>query len=265
MMAVIAPSDATVVGYDSLAPFYDQFTAGYAYEPWISAIERRAKLLGLRGRRALDLGCGTGNSTMPLLARGYRIRACDISEGMVREARRKFPDAAESFFVADMRDLPAVGEFDLALCLDDGINYLQSDSELEAAFEGVAQALAPGGVFAFDVNSLLTYRTSFAETFVSEGDGVLFAWRGEGSPELQPGEMASAMIEIFADRGDGAWERHTTRHVQRHHPRHAIEAALAQAGLRCCARLGQHRGARLEEQADETRHIKLVYFAKHQI
>jgi SAM-dependent methyltransferase len=265
MMAVIAPSDATVLGYDRLAPFYDQFTAGYAYEPWISAIERRAMLLGLGGRRALDIGCGTGNSTMPLVERGYSVCACDISEGMVSEAQRKFPDAGDSFFVADMRDLPPLGEFDLVLCLDDGINYLLSDSELEATFEGVARLLAPGGVLAFDVNSLLTYRTSFAETFVSEGDGVFFAWRGEGTPEAQPGEMASAAIEIFAERDDGAWERQVTRHVQRHHPQRAIEAALTRAGLRCCATLGQHRGARLDEEPDETRHIKLVYFAKHLI
>jgi hypothetical protein len=30
----------------------------------------------------------------------------------------------------------------------------------------------------------------------------------------------------------------------------------------CCATLGQHRGAVLEDQADEGTHIKLVYFAK---
>jgi SAM-dependent methyltransferase len=263
MMAVIAPPDATITGYDRLAPFYDQFTAGYAYEPWISAIERQARLLGLDGRRALDIGCGTGNSTLPLIARGYSALACDISEGMIREAQRKAPDAAEAFFVADMRDLPPLGEFDLILCLDDGINYLLSDSELEATFEGVARVLAPGGVLAFDVNSLLTYRTSFAETFVADGDGVFFAWRGHGSAVSEPGELASASIEIFAEREDGGWERHATRHLQRHHPRQAIEAAVSRAGLRICATLGQHRGARLEQRADEMRHIKLVYFAKH--
>lgn len=261
-MALIAPFDATVAGYDRLAPFYDQFTAGYAYEPWISAIERRAMQLGLEGKRALDIGCGTGNSTLPLLRRGYSVLACDISQGMVREAQRKAPDSAEAFFVADMRDLPSLGEFDLVLCLDDGINYLLSDSELEATFEGVARVLAPDGVLAFDVNSLLTYRTSFAETFVAEAEGVFFVWRGDGTPTFQPGEMASAAIEIFAERDDGAWERQGTSHVQRHHPRHAIHAALAHAGLECCATLGQHRGARLDEEPDETRHIKLVYFAK---
>lgn len=262
MMSVIAPPRAASAGYDCLAPFYDNFTADYAYEAWISAIERRAALLGLEGSRALDVACGTGNSSVPLIDRGYSVVGCDISERMIREAQRKLPAHADSFFVADMRELPPVGEFDLVLCLDDGINYLVSDSELEDAFAGVARVLSPRGVFAFDVNSLLTYRTSFAETFVTDGGGTLFVWRGEGSAEIQPGEMASASLEVFAERDDGAWERHHMRTVQRHHPRQAITSALESAGLTCCATLGQHRGARLEDAADESRHIKLVYFAR---
>ena len=262
MMALIDAPEAAAASYDCLAPFYDQFTAGYEHDAWIAAIERSAIELGLEGGRALDLACGTGKSTVPLLNRGYSVLACDISEAMIGEAQRKLPDHADAFFVADMRDLPPVGEFDFVLCLDDAVNYLLSDPELEAAFRSVADALAPSGVFAFDVNSLLTYRTSFAETFVSEADGVFFAWRGEGSPEIQPGEMAVATVEAFSETPERRWERHTTRHVQRHHPRGAIEAALSQAGLECCAILGQHPGSRLEVGADEESHIKLVYFAK---
>lgn len=265
MMALIELPEAAAVGYDCLAPFYDRFTKEYAYDPWISAIERRAISLGLTGRRVLDIACGTGNSTLPLASRGYSVVGCDISARMVEEARRKLPEHADSFFVADMRELPCLGEFDLVICLDDGINYLVSDSELEAAFAGVARVLSPTGVFAFDVNSLLTYRTTFAETFVSEADGVFFAWRGEGTPEIRPGEMASASVEVFASRADGHWERSGMRTVQRHHPRHAINAALERAGLRCCAVLGQHSGARLRDTADEDRHIKLVYFAQRDL
>ena len=264
MMAVIASSEALSIGYDRLAPFYDEFTTGYEHERWVAAIEHRASLLGLTGRRALDIACGTGNSTVPLIARGYSVVGCDISRRMIEEARRKLPGHADSLFVADMRELPALGEFDLVLCLDDGVNYLLSDTELEDTFAGVARVLSRGGVFAFDVNSLLTYRTSFAETFVTETDGRFFAWRGEATPEIQPGELASASVEIFAERGSGLWERHRMRTVQRHHPRQAINAALEAAGLSCCATLGQHRGAVLEGVADEGRHIKLVYFARRE-
>jgi len=262
MMAVIAPSDAPSVDYDCLAPFYDEFTTGYAHDPWVAAIEKRASLIGLEGTRALDIACGTGKSTLPLIARGYSVIGCDISAEMIREARRKLPDHADSFFVADMRELPAFGEFDLVLCLDDGVNYLLNDTELDDMFAGVARLLSPKGVLAFDVNSLLTYRTSFAETFVTETQGRFFAWRGEATAGIQPGELASAAVEVFAEGESGLWERHLMRTVQRHHPRQAIVAALGAAGLSCCATLGQHRGAVLEDAADESRHIKLVYFAR---
>lgn len=262
MMASIAAPHPAAVGYDCLAPFYDQFTAGYAYDAWIDAIESRALARGLRPGRALDLACGTGKSTVPLLARGYSVRGCDISEGMIRQAREKLPALADAFSVADMRDLPDLGRFELVLCLDDAVNYLLGEDDLEAAFGSVARVLADGGLFAFDVNSLLTYRTSFAETHVVEDEELVFAWRGEASPAIRPAEGASATVEIFARRPGGLWERHTMRHIQRHHPRQAIFSALDRAGLECCAAFGQHPGAVLEEDPDEESHIKLVYLAK---
>ena len=261
MTPLTAPSQAAYA-YDVLAPYYDDFTAGYAYERWIEAIEDRAAALGLSGRRALDLACGTGKSTGELIARGYSVLACDISPGMVEQAQRRYPEHRDRFLVADMRDLPELGEFDLVLCLDDAVNYLLSADELEAAFSCAARVLAPAGVFVFDVNSLLTYRTTFSLDTVREGDGVLLAWKGESEPTFARGEIGAATVEIFVNREDGLWERRSMRHVQRHHPPDAIRSALAAAGLECVV-AGQHPGARLEDGFDDECHIKLVYFARH--
>ena len=260
-MAVIQP-DQAAAAYEVLAPFYDDFTAGFAYENWVAAIERRALGLGLRGKRALDLACGTGNSTGPLLSLGYSVTACDISPMMISEARRKYPGLADSFLVADMRRLPDLGEFDLVLCLDDAINYLLSTRELEDTFRCVADALSPSGVFAFDVNSLLTYRTSFAQAIVKHGDGVLLAWQGESDDGFERGDIGAATVEIFSERSDGLWERSSMRHVQRHHSTEAVRGALARAGLECVL-AGQHPGAQLEDAIDDEHHIKVVYLARH--
>jgi SAM-dependent methyltransferase len=260
-MTTTTPLDQAASAYDVLAPHYDAFTAGYAYERWIAAIEMRAAALGLRGRRALDLACGTGNSTGPLLARGYSVIACDISAGMVEAARRKYPAHADVFRVADMRDLPPLGEFDLVLCLDDAVNYLLSEDELVATFSGVARVLAPDGVFAFDVNSLLTYRTSFAQDMVKEDEGVLLAWRGETTSRFGSGEIGTARVVIFGEDDDGRWCRREMRHVQRHHPPDIVRSALWRAGLTCEV-VGQHPGALLEDVVDDERHIKVVYFAR---
>ena len=261
-MTQITAHEADTGAYDCLAPYYDRFTAGYAHDRWIGALEQHAFELGLRGRSALDLACGTGLSTAPLIARGYSVLACDISPEMVRIARDKFPEHADSFFVADMRALPRLGEFDLVVCLDDSINYLLLDAELEATFGCVADLLAPGGVFVFDVNSLETYRRGFASSIVRESEGLFFSWRGEAGQTVGPCETAAATIEVFAEREDGLWERRSSRHVQRHHSREAICAALAATGLECRSLLGQRQGARLEAVPSEERHAKLVYFVR---
>jgi SAM-dependent methyltransferase len=248
--------------YDCLAPFYDDFTAGYAHERWIGAIERRVGNFEVAGRRALDVACGTGKSTGPLIAHGYTVTGCDISAGMIEEAKRKFPAQADDFLVGDIRDLPRLGEYDLILCLDDAINYLHSEADLEAAFVSVRRVLAPDGVFVFDLNSLSTYRTSFAQAIVRDGDGVFFTWRGRSAATIGPGDLASAAIEVFAEREDGLWERRTSVHVQRHHPRETVLAALREAGLDCRAVVGQLPGGQLEDNATEEGHIKLLYFAQ---
>ena len=254
-------ADPARCAYAALAPYYDRFTGHQDYRHWLAQIESRAVALGLGGRRALDVACGTGTSFAPLLDRGYEVSACDLSPEMVDQARAKFDGRLEDLFVADMRELPAGGEFDLVTCLDDAVNYLLAPDDLLATFQSVARRLAPGGIFVFDVNSLLTYRTAFAQTFIREDDGGLFCWHGEATGPIEPGDAASARIEAFIETDDALWERVSSRHVQRHHPSGTIRAALDSAGLEHLASTGQRPGGRLEDHVDEAEHIKVVYFA----
>jgi SAM-dependent methyltransferase len=254
--------DPPAIAYDRLAPHYDDFTAGYQHDRWIGAIEKIARALGQRGRRALDIGCGTGRSTGPLFDRGYSVQACDISPAMVAIARVKFPSHRDSFFEADMRELPRHGDYDLVLCLDDALNHLLTEEDLRATFDGVARLLSPTGMFVFDVNSLRTYRTAFAHTMIRESERRFFAWRGEAQASHQAGDGTAATVEVFTERDDGLWERTSSRHAQRHHSQATIRRLLAAAPLECCAVRGQSPGAHLEETVDEDRHTKIVYFVR---
>jgi SAM-dependent methyltransferase len=253
--------DRALVAYEEIAGVYDAFTAGHDYERFLAVIERLASELGLAGRDALDVACGTGKSFMPLLRRGYRVTACDLSPAMVTRARRKCAERAE-VLVADMRELPELGRFDLVTCLDDSLNYLLTDGELAAAFRGIANSLRSGGVAVFDVNSLKTYRSAFADTLVLDQDGILFCWRGETSPEIGEGEQAVATLEAFTPRAGGGWTRLCSRHVQRHHPRTTVARLCREGGLDLVSVWGQDPGARLDPDPAEERHTKLLYFAR---
>src|SRR5919201_2745907 len=197
-MATLAPPrDSALDAYESLAPFYDDYTASYGHERWIGQLEAAALGLGLSGRRVLDAGCGTGKSTLPWLARGYEVVAYGISPAMVEQARERLTGEAVELLTADVRDLPELGEFDLATCLDDTLNYLLSGDELAAAFRGLARSLRPRGLLVFDLNTLATYRRDFATDAVLEADGAVFYWRGTTGPGLPPGGLASSVLEVF--------------------------------------------------------------------
>jgi SAM-dependent methyltransferase len=261
-MALLLP-DLSGSAYDGLAPHYDAFTAGYEYGRWLDALEALAIEHGLAGKRLLDIGCGTGKSFIPMLGRGYEVVACDLSPSMVERAREKARDV--EVVVADMRQLPRLGAFDLITCLDDAVNYLTSPGELRAAMRGFARNLGPGGVALFDANTLTTYGTAFASDSALDRDGAFICWRGEADPDPEPGMLASAWIEVFEAADDGSWRRSRTRHLQRHHPREEVAAAVAGAGLELVAVRGQSPGARLDAEPDESLHSKVVYVARRPV
>src|SRR3954470_23154480 len=252
--------DPAVAAYELLAPFYDLYTHDYAHEDLLGEIEAIALEHGLGGWRLLDVGCGTGKSFVPSLARGYEVTACDISPAMVERAR-EVGDA--DVFVADARELPAVGPFDLSIALDDALNYLLSDEEVTLAFEGVARNLRPGGLFVFDLNTLLTYRQFFTRDVATEVGDAFFCWRGEERAEdFMPGSVAASVIEVSPWGGPGCCRRSSSRHVQRHPPPVAVGRLLGEAGFELLSRRGLMSGTHIDAVGDDELHVKLLYFAR---
>lgn len=255
-MATIATD--SLDAYEALAEHYDDFTAGYDHERWWQALSGLLTQHGWTGRDVLDAACGTGRSTVPLVARGYAVTACDLSPGMLARARAVLGDAAE-VLEADVCALPDIGPFDLVTCLDDAVNYLVGDGALEAALCGFARVLRPGGFLVFDANTLRAYREAFARCHAVDGAGVFMCWRGEG---MASGDRASATIEIFESAGDGLWRRRESRHEQRHHPQARVRALLAAAGFEVLAVVGQQPGCVLGPSAREDHDTKAVYVAR---
>jgi SAM-dependent methyltransferase len=255
--------DPAVAAYELLAPFYDLYTHDYQHAGWLGNIEAIALGHGLTGHRLLDVGCGTGKSFMPMLARGYQVTACDISPGMVERAREAGEADGAEVLVADARELPDLGPFDIAMALDDALNYLLSDEELAMVFEGVARNLRRGGIFVFDLNSLLTYRQMFTRDMATEVGDAFFCWRGEERGEdLVPGSVATSVIEVFSSGGGECWRRYSSRHVQRHHPPASVERLLRDAGFELLSRRGQMTGTSIDPVGEDELHAKLLYFAR---
>jgi SAM-dependent methyltransferase len=250
-------ADPVAVGYDVLAPAYDALTHDYDYDRWLAAIERIARGHGLSGRRVLDVACGTGKSFLPLLRAGYSVTGCDISHAMLDRAAAKAPGVP--LHQADMRELPAFGEFDLVTCLDDALNHLLTREELTAALRGIRANLAPDGIAVWDVNTLTAFGELCTTHVVAAGDPFI-ALEGKAGPAAA-GMRAEAVVYVFDELTEGCWHRSESRHEERHWPQPEIAATAAEAGLRILEVLGQRPGVVLEPQLDEGEHTKALCFA----
>lgn len=238
--------------YQAMAPSYDAFTQEtYQYERWTERLLTAARSYGLEGDRLLDVACGTGLSFIPLLERGWRVTGCDLSPAMLELARAKVGDRAE-LVVADMRDLPPLGQFDLIWSLNDSLNYLLTAEEMRDTIASMAQSLAPQGILLFDLNTLLTFKSFFCETHLRETDGERLIIRGLMVPDsIEPGSMCEARFEAEGREADHV-------HRQRHFAEPEVRALIESAGLRCLAVLGERDGE-LEPSVDESVHTTAVY------
>jgi SAM-dependent methyltransferase len=249
------------VAYQAIAPVYDEFTAHHDYELWLGNLLPKAEAQGLTGHRLLDVGCGTGKSFIPMLERGWEVTACDISAAMVELARAKVGDRAK-LSVADMRELPVFGEFDLVLCLDDAVNYLGDVEELERALAGMRRNLAPTGLLMFDVNTLQTYRTFFTEEVEVERDGMRLLWHGHSTPEAEPRSISEASFEVEPLGEETAPPVEPHVHRQRHFPEEDVIGALERVGLEPLDVFGHGPDAVPHQPLDESDHSKAVYIAR---
>lgn len=106
----------------------------------------------IRDGLVVDLGCGSGLSALELTKAHYQILGVDISESLIAIARTRVPSAefrVESLFKIDIPACNAV--ISIGECLNylfDGNNSCQILMQL---FEQIYNALAPGGVFVFDI------------------------------------------------------------------------------------------------------------------
>lgn len=250
------------IAYDAIAPAYDDFTSNHDYDLWLGNLLPALERHGLPSRgRLLDVGCGTGKSFLPMIERGWQVTGCDISSAMVDRARTKVPADAQ-LFVADMRELPEFGSFDLVWALDDAVNYLLSAEELTAALAGMRANLTAGGLILFDMNTLLAYRGFFSQAVTVDSEDWRMTWRGRAPTDMDPGAIAEASFEatpLGATHAPVAEEIHRERHF----PPEIVLDSIDRAGLRCLEVFGHHEDAVLKQPLDETAHTKAIYIAAH--
>jgi SAM-dependent methyltransferase len=126
---------------------FDFYARGVA--PELLKIFRRH---GITKGLVVDLGCGSGIWAGELIRAGYDVLGVDISESMIRLARKKAPQAR--FVRSSFLDVP-LPRCDAVTSLGECLCYLfdskNNTTELTKLFSRIYEALRPGGLFVFDI------------------------------------------------------------------------------------------------------------------
>jgi SAM-dependent methyltransferase len=131
---------------------YTAAAAGQTRVPWDRGVPNRvltawADEHDLRGdgRRAIVVGCGTGDDAEFIAARGFATTGFDISPTALRAARERYPDSPVTYTTADLFALPDgwLRAFDFVM---ESMTLQALPAQARGpAIAAVGQLVAPGG------------------------------------------------------------------------------------------------------------------------
>ena len=213
--------------FTRVAPYYDQLMSRVPYESWVDYVEVLYRRHSGEGKRVLDLATGTGSVALALARRGYQVTGVDISVEMLEEARRKAQqaDLTVEWFCQDLAKLQVPGEFDLAVCLYDSLNYITSARSLQAALQRTAAALRTSGLFIFDLNSEYSLEANlFTQSDSAANRPIRYRWQSRYDRRRR-----LATVDMEFETSDG--QQFSEVHVQRAYGVVQIERMVIRAGM----------------------------------
>lgn len=97
--------------------------------------------------KVFEIGCGTGNATIPLAKYVKEITATDISEDMLRQAREKAEKLSKNnitFSIGELTKMEIVPESYDAVAAYNVLLYMKNQEEV---LKKIYEILKPGGIF----------------------------------------------------------------------------------------------------------------------
>lgn len=192
-----------------------------------------------------DIACGTGIFAFwwQQRHRSWRVYGSDLSPRMIaaarKENRRRAGGRTERgtasgrrqpvFTVQDMRALTLAEPAGVITCLFDSLNHLVRESDLRRTFRRASAALAPGGLFLFDLVDELAFPELFTGTSILDGENLYVGIDTSYAEERGVG-IGRARFTFFRPRG-AAWKRIEFDVRERRWFRGEVREMLHAAGL----------------------------------
>lgn len=242
--------------YEALAASYDSLTRDIPYERYLRFFKTLLRRFGVKAETVADLACGTGSLSMLLAEAGFSVIGIDQSEDMLSVAAEKANALEENrpFFIAQpMQRLRLFAPVDACVCALDSINYVTKPQDVQRTFRRVWQALRPGGLFVFDINTPFKLEGLDGQVFLDENEDTYCVWRAEFDRRYR---LCRYGMDLFQRDGD-VWQRSFEEHIERAYTPQELHAWLLEAGFVRVEQFG-----RLCLQAPRADEMRIFFAAK---
>lgn len=168
--------------YQTFAYLYDELTQNVEYEKRCDYILSFFEKNNIKSGTVLDLACGTGSMSIPLIESGYNIIGIDCSKDMLEIASERLSNKSNNFSLlkTKMQNFKLSKKIDACICCLDSINHLNNKSDVQSTFENVYNSLKYNGLFIFDANTVYKHNNVLADnTFVFDEEDYYLVWDNE--------------------------------------------------------------------------------------
>jgi SAM-dependent methyltransferase len=179
--------------FDAVAAEYDRSRPGYPDE----LVDRAFETGGLAaGDRVLEIGCGTGQLTRSLLARGVHVTAVEPGENLIELARRGARGPGELEFVHSRFEDASPGTDFAAVFSASAIHWVDPG----VSWAKIARSLAPGGLLA------LLAHCGFRDDRVETDDEALLSVLADVAPDIAAGWPVPRTLDTLSSGVQERWE-----------------------------------------------------------
>lgn len=212
--------------YRKFSKLYDKFMEYSDYQAWENLIEELIKVGEPKGKKLLDIGCGTGELLLRM-AKKYQCSGLDLSEEMLKIANKKLKHREVKLYLGDMVEFNTGEKYDIMVAMFDTVNHLTSVEELEFHLESVKNSLNEGGIYIFDVVDREFMDTMFpGGVFVDNRKDLTCIWEHEVEDGIDYIDAT-----YFLKNSKGHWEKLNESYSKMIFSQEQLEKSITKMGL----------------------------------
>lgn len=232
----------------SVADFYDIICSPCSQER-ITYYDRVIKKYYISNSliQIMDLGCCTGETAKRLTGKNYEIDGIDISSGMIKMSRKKSAENKSlNFFVADMRSIHSIKQYDVVYC--NCLEWLESYEDLESMLQSATSLLKKNGIIILDFpnsNNFLMNYSRFVASNAKVKNHVYYKLTRFN--EENANRLHSSQIYIHVNKESKTIETYSCDLVWRIHHMKEVEYILKKLKLEIVETVGNYNEKSIEE------------------